>query len=78
MIVSPSAVANSLLPLALRNYTVDLIEATVRARRAVFDNVAAHLACSTALARFGCSALHSFGRARALRLETCIGGGSFG
>lgn len=53
---------DSLLPLAFRDNAFHLVESAVRARRAMLDDIAPHLAGATALACFGGSPFDALGR----------------
>lgn len=54
-------IENALSPLALRHHTFDLIQAAIRTRRAIFHDVTANLASSTATASFRSTSLDRTG-----------------
>ena len=64
---------SSLFSLAFRYQTLNLIKATICARRTMLDHIAAHFAGAAALTCFGRSAFHSFGGTRAIGLEAGVG-----
>nr|POE47643.1 hypothetical protein CFP56_00974 [Quercus suber] len=66
------------LALALGDDTFDFVQATVGAGSSVFDDIAAHLPSSAALAGLGCAPLDALVGAYAIGLETCFGSGPLG